>query len=216
MKKVLITGFTPFGTDVINPSYEAVKRLPDQILDAEIIKLEVPTVFYQSLEVVQKAIDTHQPDLVIHVGQAGGRFGITPERVAINLDDARIKDNDGQQPIDLPVVEGGKSAYFTTLPVKSMVKKMQEHHIPASLSTTAGTFVCNHLMYGTLQYLDVIGKMNTVKAGFIHVPYMSEQVVALSNQPSLTLDQIVEGLRLCVEVGLLVDVDNKDAMGMTH
>lgn len=215
MKKVLITGFDPFGQDTVNPSYEAVKLLPDEIGGAQIIKLDVPTVFHQSIQLVQKMIDTHHPDIIIHVGQAGGRFGITPERVAINLDDARIKDNAGNQPIDSPIVENGQTAYFTTLPVKAMVKKMQMNHIPAALSTTAGTFVCNHLMYGTLQYLDSIQKTD-VKAGFIHVPYMSEQVAAIPNQPSLSLEQIVTGLKCCIEVALDVEYDIEEAMGMTH
>lgn len=216
MKKVLITGFTPFGNDVVNPSYEAVKRLPDVLLGVQLIKVEVPSVFYQAIQRVRELIDQHHPDVIIHVGQAGGRFGITLERVAINLDDARISDNDGQQPVDTPVVEGGNAAYFTTLPVKAMVKKMKEHNIPASLSTTAGTFVCNHLMYGTLHHLDSIGKLSCVKAGFIHVPYMTEQVVSLSDQPSLTLSQITTGLQYCVEVALAVDDDIHEAMGMTH
>lgn len=216
MKKVLITGFTPFGEESINPSYEAVKLLPNSILGAQIIKLEVPTVFYTSLQVVREAIDMYRPDLIIHVGQAGGRFGITPERVAINLDDARIVDNEGQQPIDLPVVQDGLPAYFTTLPVKAMVEKMQANHIPASLSTTAGTFVCNHLMYGTLQYLDTIRKINEVNAGFIHVPYMTEQVTSKAKLPALDLEQIVKGLEICVEVGLTYKKDIEVSMGSTH
>lgn len=192
-----------------------MKLLPDEIHGAEIFKLEVPTVFHQSIQLVQKMIDLYNPDIIIHVGQAGGRFGITPERVAINLDDARIKDNAGNQPIDSPIVENGQAAYFTTLPVKAMVKKMQMNKIPAALSTTAGTFVCNHLMYGTLQYLDSIQKTD-VKAGFIHVPYMSEQVAAIPNQPSLSLEQIVTGLKCCIEVALDVECDIEEAMGTTH
>jgi pyroglutamyl-peptidase I len=145
--KILVTGFDPFGDDVINPAIEAVKRLPDTIDGAEIIKLEIPTVFYKSADVVKKAIEKEQPDYVLNIGQAGGRYELTPERVAINLDDARIADNEGQQPIDKEIKEDGDAAYFSQLPIKAMVDYMKKENIPASVSNTAGTFVCNHIMY---------------------------------------------------------------------
>ncbi|WP_414838407.1 pyroglutamyl-peptidase I [Erysipelothrix piscisicarius] len=134
----------------MNPAYEAVKLLPDTIEGAEVLKLEVPTVFNKSVEVLDEAMAKHQPDIVICVGQAGNRFGVRPERVAINQDDARIKDNEGNQPIDETIFEDGKAAYFATLPIKAMVENMKQASIPASVSNTAGTFVCNHLMYGLL------------------------------------------------------------------
>ena len=148
--KVLISGFDPFGGESINPALEAVKLLPDTIAGAEIIKVEIPTVFNKSAEVMEKFISEHSPDAVICVGQAGGRFTVTPERVAINIDDARIKDNDGNQPIDIPIKEDGSPAYFTTLPIKAMVKNMIDNGYPAAVSNTAGTFVCNHMMYNVL------------------------------------------------------------------
>mgnify|MGYP003106012216 FL=1 len=141
--KVLITGFDPFGGENINPALEAVKKLPDIIEGAEIIKLEIPTVFRKSLEKIEENLIKHKPDIVLSIGQAGGRFGITPERVAINIDDARIEDNEKNQPIDIEIFEDGKNAYFTNLPIKAMVKEMHAAGIPASVSNTAGTFVCN-------------------------------------------------------------------------
>lgn len=143
--KILITGFDPFGGESINPALEAVKKLPDTILGQEIIKIEIPTVFRKSLEKIEENIQKHNPDVVISVGQAGGRFGVTPERVAINIDDARIKDNEGNQPIDISIYEDGENAYFSNLPIKAMVKEMNDNGIPASVSNTAGTFVCTML-----------------------------------------------------------------------
>lgn len=195
--KVLITGFNPFGGESINPALEAVKQLPDTIEGAKVIKLEIPTVFRKSLEKIEENIIKHNPDVVISIGQAGGRFGITPERVAINIDDARIPDNETNQPIDIPIFEDGDAAYFTTLPIKAMVKEMQDNGIPASVSNTAGTFVCNHVMYGVL-YMTA-KKYPNIKAGFIHVPYIPSQVVTKPNQPSMSTDDITKGLALCIK-----------------
>ena len=195
--KVLITGFDPFGGESINPAFEAVKQLPDTIEGAKVIKLEIPTVFRKSLEKIEENIIKHNPDVVISIGQAGGRFGITPERVAINIDDARIPDNETNQPIDIPIFEDGDAAYFTTLPIKAMVKEMQDNGIPASVSNTAGTFVCNHVMYGVL-YMTA-KKYPNIKAGFIHVPYIPSQVVTKPNQPSMSTDDITKGLALCIK-----------------
>lgn len=195
--KVLITGFDPFGGESINPALEAVKKLPDTIEGAEIIKLEIPTVFRKSLEKIEENIIKFNPDVVISIGQAGGRFGITPERVAINIDDARIPDNETNQPIDIPIFEDGDTAYFTTLPIKAMVKEMQDNGIPSSVSNTAGTFVCNHVMYGVL-YM-AAKKYPNIKAGFIHVPYIPSQVVTKQNQPSMSTEDIIKGLTLCIK-----------------
>ena len=149
--KILVTGFDPFGGETVNPAYEAVKLLPDSIAGAQIIKLQVPTRFALSSTVLEAAVNEHRPDAVICVGQAGGRSAITPERVAINLADASIPDNAGDQPVDEPIRKDGAPAYFTSLPVKAMVQKMRAAGIPAALSYTAGSFVCNSLMY-TLLY----------------------------------------------------------------
>lgn len=195
--KILITGFDPFGGENINPALEAVKKLPDSILGEEIIKIEIPTVFKKSLEKIEENINKYNPDIVISVGQAGGRFGVTPERVAINMDDARIKDNDGNQPIDTYIFEDGKTAYFSNLPIKAMVKEMNDSGIPASVSNSAGTFVCNHVMYGILYLIDK--KFPNIKGGFIHVPYIPSQVITKPNTPSMSIEDITKGLELSIK-----------------
>lgn len=173
--RVLITGFDPFGGEKINPAWEAIKLLPDTIESIEVIKLEIPTVFKKSIDVLMSGIEKHKPDAVICVGQAGGRYEISMERIAINLDDARIKDNEGNQPIDEKVYPDGDSAYFSNLPIKAMTEAIKSTGIPASVSNTAGTFVCNHIMYGLLYHIE---KSNVAKkGGFIHVPYIPQQVI---------------------------------------
>ena len=209
--KVLITGFDPFGGENINPALEAVKKLPDTISGAEIIKLEIPTVFRKSLETIEENIIKHNPDIVISIGQAGGRFGITPERVAINVDDARIPDNESKQPIDIPIFEDGENAYFTTLPIKSMIEEMKKGNIPCSVSNTAGTFVCNHVMYGIL-YM-AAKKYPNIKGGFIHVPYIPSQVLDKPNMPSMSIDDIVKGLELCIHAAVTESEDIKVSGG---
>lgn len=195
--KVLITGFDCFGGESINPALEAVKKLPSTIESAEIIKLEIPTVFRKSLEKIEENIIKHNPDIVISIGQAGGRFGITPERVAINIDDARIEDNEKNQPIDISIFEDGENAYFTSLPIKAMVNELHKAGIPASVSNTAGTFVCNHVMYGILYMIDK--KYPNIKGGFIHVPYLPFQVTNKPNMPSMSLEDITKGLEICIK-----------------
>ncbi|MDR5585919.1 MULTISPECIES: pyroglutamyl-peptidase I [Clostridium] len=209
--KVLITGFDPFGGESINPALEAVKKLPNTISNAEIIKLEIPTVFKKSLEKIEENILAHKPDIVISIGQAGGRFGITPERVAINIDDARIEDNEKNQPIDLKVFEDGENAYFATLPIKAMVKEMQEAGIPSSVSNSAGTFVCNHVMYGVLYMINK--KYPNIKGGFIHVPYIPSQVVNKPNMPSMSIEDISKGLELSIKAAVENNEDIKTAQG---
>ena len=179
--KILVTGFDPFGGEPINPAIESVKKLPDNIAGAEIIKLEIPTVKKKSIEKIEKAIEEHNPDVILSIGQAGGRFDISIERIGINLDDFRIPDNEGNQTIDEPIFPDGENAYFVNLPVKAMVKNVQKNEIPASVSYTAGTFVCNHVLYGTL-YL-VNKKYKGKKAGFIHIPFLPQQVIDKKNTP---------------------------------
>lgn len=214
--KILVTGFDPFGGESTNPALEAVKKLPETILDAVIIRLEIPTVFKKSAEVVKEAMIKHQPDVVVNIGQAGGRFSVTPERVAINVDDARIPDNEGNQPIDEVIQPTGQAAYFTQLPVKAMVQRMKDAGFPGSVSNTAGTFVCNHIMY-QVQYL-IDTQFPNVKAGFIHVPFITAQVVDKPNQPSMSLDDIVQSLEKALEA--IVLFNNKEDIrtigGETH
>ena len=162
-------------------------------------------------KVIEEAIEAHNPDIVISVGQAGGRFDITPERVAINIDDFRIKDNEGNQPTDEIIQEDGQAAYFSNLPVKAMVKHMNDNNIPATLSNTAGTFVCNHVMYGILYMIDK--KYPNIKGGFIHIPYMTSQVMDKKNTPFMSLDEIVKGLELALEACTLYNEDIKTIGG---
>lgn len=195
--KILITGFEPFGGESTNPSWEAVRVLPDTIAGAEIIKLEIPVVFGRSAEVVRAAIIEHEPDVVISVGQAGGRLTVSPERVAINIDDGRIPDNDGKQPIDVPIRDDGPAAYFSSLPVKAMVTAMRESGIPAQVSNTAGTYVCNHIMYQILYLID--REFPGKRGGFIHVPYSPQQVAAQPPQPSMGIDDMTTALQAGLE-----------------
>ncbi len=213
--KILITGFNPFGGETVNPAYEAVKLMPDTVAGAQIIKLEVPTEFRKAGEVMEAAMQANQPDVVICIGQAGGRSAITPEKVAINLMDGRIPDNAGFQPVDETIHEDGETAYFTSLPVKAMVAKIQEAGIPSALSYTAGSYVCNYLMYELLYLIDK--KYPNVRGGFIHVPYAMEQVV---NKPlgtaSMDLHQIARALEKAVEAVVENDKDLAVNMGTTH
>ena len=214
--KILVTGFDPFGQDTMNPAIEAVKRLPDTISGAEIIKLEIPTVFNKSADVTRIAMGAHDVDYVLNIGQAGGRFDLTPERVAINLDDARIPDNEGNQPIDVKIKEDGEAAYFSQHPVKAMVTAIKKAGLPASVSNTAGTFVCNHIMYQSL-YL-THKEFPKAKAGFMHVPFLPEQVVERPNMPAMSLEDITRGITAAIEA--IVEFDGKEDLnivgGQTH
>lgn len=206
MKTVLITGFTPFGSDIINPSYEAVKLLPDVISEAKIIKIEIPTSFNQAPQVLEKTMEKYLPDYVVCIGQAGGRTSITPEFVAINYAQAGIKDNDGNKPIHQTLVKDGPAAYFSTLPVYAIVDCMKQNGIPASVSYSAGTFVCNALMYSALHLTHT--KYKNCKAGFIHVPYMHDQVTDASNNAfSMDLVDIAKGLELSINAMLENETD---------
>lgn len=204
--KILVTGFDPFGGEPINPALEAVKGLADEIHGAEIIKLEIPTVFGKAADVVAAAIEQHQPDAVLNVGQAGGRFALSPERVAINVDDARIPDNEGNQPVDVKIQENGAPAYFTQLPIKAMVTAIKDAGLPGVVSNTAGTFVCNHIMY-QVQYL-IDTKYPTLTGGFIHVPFIPEQVVDKANMPYMSLADMTKGLTAAI--GAIVDFAGKE------
>lgn len=205
--KILISGFDPFGKDTINPSIEAVKMLPDTINGAEIIKIEIPTVVGKSIDKLKEKIEEIKPDVVISVGQAAGRSDITIERVAINVDDAVIPDNEGNQPIDEKIVEDGPDAYFLTLPIKAIVENIKSAKIPASISNTAGTFICNHVAY-SMAHLRAI-KYPNMRTGFIHVPYIPEQVLERFDKPSMSLDMIEKALEKAIEATIDNDVDIK-------
>ncbi|ARN89416.1 pyroglutamyl-peptidase I [Levilactobacillus brevis] len=203
--KLLITGFDPFGGEKTNPAIEAVKRLPAAIAGATVVPLEIPTVFGTCAEVVRQAIITERPDVVLSVGQAGGRSALTPERIAINLDDGRIPDNAGFQPIDQPIQPNGPAAYFTQLPVKAMAQAIRQAGLPSHVSTTAGTYVCNHIMY-QVQHLRAT-EFPQLQAGFIHIPFLPEQVVQRSGVPSLSLTDDVRGLTAAIRAIVIARAD---------
>lgn len=207
--KILVSGFDPFGGEKVNPAIESVKRLPDTILDAQIIKLEIPTVIGKSIQKIEEAVALHQPDVVLSVGQAGGRPNLTIERVGINVDDCRIPDNEGNQPIDTKIVADGPDAYFVTLPIKAMVAHIQSKGIPAAVSNTAGTFICNHVTYG-VRHLAAT-KYPAMRTGFIHIPYLPEQVLDKPLMPSMTVEVISAGLVAAIEAIIL----NQDDVSLT-
>lgn len=212
--KILLTAFEPFGGESVNPAQQAVEMVKDNILGAEIVKFNaVPVVFHKAIQSVFAWMEKEKPDVTLCIGQAGGRFGLTPERVAINIDDARIADNEGNQPVNTPVYPDGAPAYFSNLPVKAMVQKIQEAGLPASLSNTAGTFVCNHLMYGVLYHIE--RKYPAMRGGFMHVPFLHEQVIKKPNTPSLSKEDIVRGIEAALEAIVLNSGDIHVAMGKT-
>lgn len=209
--KILVTGFDPFGEDKINPAIESVKKLPDEIKGVKIIKLEIPTVYMKSLEKIDEAIKEYNPDVILSIGQAGGRPDITVERVGINVDDYRIKDNEGNQPIDTKIYDDGENAYFSNLPIKAIVENIRKNNIPASISNTAGTFVCNHVLYGVQYLLDK--KYPNKKSGFIHIPFLPKQVISRPNTPSMSISTIVKALTLALEAIIENDSDKKISGG---
>ena len=211
--KILVTGFDPFGGESINPAIESVKLLPDTIEGAEIIKLEIPTVCYKSLDVIAQAVEKYNPDVVVSVGQAGSRPDLTVERVGINITDCRIKDNDGNQLVDEPIYADGPAAYFSTLPIKAMVEEIKKVNIPAAVSDSAGTFVCNHVMYGVSYLLDHKYAGQGKKSGFIHIPFLPEQVLDKRGMPSMSLETIVAGLTRALAAIVLNEKDIKAVGG---
>jgi len=196
--KALVTGFEPFGGDRINPSFEALQRLPARLGALEIATRALPVVYGAALSALRAAIADAGPDIVLSVGLAGGRCELSLERVAINIDDARIPDNAGNQPIDRPVVAGAPAAYFATLPIKAAVAALREAGVPAAVSNSAGTFLCNHIFYGLMREAAVSG--NRFRGGFLHVPYLPSQAARLPGAPSMALEQIVEGIEIILQV----------------
>ena len=192
MKTLLITGFDPFGGETVNPSWEAVRRLPETVNGWQIHKQQIPTVFGKAAEVVLAAAEEVKPDAILCIGQAGGRSAVTPEVVAINLREARIADNKGVQPVNVPVIPGGPAAYFATAPVREMVNAITAEGIDAALSYSAGAFVCNDVLYTLLHRYNG----TDTRVGFIHVPFLPTQ--AKNNQPSMEQDAITAALRAAI------------------
>ena len=189
-RTILVTGFDPFGGESTNASWEAVKRLPEKIGNLQIHKLEIPTVFGEAAEKVLRTAELLRPQVILCVGQAAGRGSVTPERIGINIRDARIPDNRGYVPADVPVVPDGPAAYFATVPVKDMVSAIQQKNIPASVSNSAGTFVCNDLFYTLLHHFDG----TSTQVGFVHIPLLPEQ-----GSPALPLEDAIAALTAAIE-----------------
>jgi len=195
--RILVTGFEPFGGEGRNPSAEVVENLPQQVGTAEIVKAILPVVRGRAARAVEEAVETFRPDVVLSIGQAGGRAAISVERVAVNLDDYRIPDNEGNQPAEEPVVPGGPDGYFCTVPAKKMVEAIQQAGIPAAQSLSAGTFVCNHVMYSALHL--AAKKYPAMQVGFIHIPYLPEQAADKPGQPSMSLELSSRGILAALE-----------------
>lgn len=212
---ILLTGFEPFGGESTNPSWTAAREAA-ALLRAEghdVQAVELPCVFGDARSALEEALERYNPDLVICAGQAGGRSRISLERIAINCDDARIPDNAGKAPVDEPVVPGGPAAYFSSLPVKAALAALTAAQIPAEVSQTAGTYVCNHLFYGLMHTLRL---RPGSRGGFVHVPYASEQLPDGSGTPSLPVELMTQALAVVVRTALATTADLRLAAGATH
>lgn len=209
--KALVTGFEPFGGDKINPSSLATNHLKKRISGVTVHTAVLPCSYAHSAGALREAIEEVRPDIVLCVGLAGGRAELCLERVAINVQDARIRDNDGRQPIDKPVVKDGPAAHFSTLPIKACVAEMRKAGLPAAVSNTAGTFVCNHIFYSLLDI--AASHPIPMRGGFLHVPYVPEQVARLGAAPSMALDDIVQGIEIVVAVSANRTTDIHTAEG---
>ena len=208
--KALVTGFDPFGGESENPSQQIAQTLHGEVIAAHrIVGAILPTQFGAAPAVLEKLIARHRPALVLALGQAGGRDGISLERVAVNLIDARIPDNTGAQPVDVCIVDNAANAYFSTLPVKAMLQRLRAAGVPAALSQTAGTFVCNQVFYALMHAL----RRRRARGGFVHVPYLPEQAARHAGTPSMPLDAMVGAVRLCLETALTTIADAHYAAG---
>lgn len=203
--KFLMTGFEPFGGDAKNPSWEAVKLLKDKYEGYDVVKALIPVTFDGSIKQLEKLIEVHAPDVVVCVGLSGGRKEISIERIGINIDDARIADNSGFSPVDIPIRNDGPAAYFSNLPIKAIVNAMRNQGIAAIVSNTAGTFVCNHVLYGVMDYIKT--KAPNIRGGFIHVPYTMDFSKAYPELPVMDLSEIVKGLEVAIDCIARTNVD---------
>lgn len=200
MTKILLTGFTPFDHESTNPSWEVLRQLDlaSAFPGHEIHIAQLPCEFGTALHDLKDLLDSLMPEIVVCLGQAGGRAELSVERVAINVDDARIPDNVGLQPIDQAIVDGGPVGYFSSLPIKAIVQTLREHGIPANVSQTAGTYVCNHVFYGLMHYANTCPQLK--RAGFVHIPYLPSQACAHIGAPSMSLETMSYALRLLIDV----------------
>ena len=192
MKHLLITGFDPFGGETVNPSWEAVSRLPDIVGPYRLTKLQIPTVFSAAADAVLAAAKADRPDVILCIGQAGGRDAVTPERTAVNMASASIPDNAGNQPVEAPILPGGPDGIFATVPVAAMAEAIVNAGLPGKISNTAGTFVCNDTLYRLLAHFAGTG----TRVGFVHVPHLPTQ--AKAGGPSMELDAIIAALTAAI------------------
>lgn len=213
MPTILLTGFAPFNQEIINPSWEVVRRFTDrQILSSHTIKVaELACEFGSSIAQLQQQIEQHQPELVVCLGQAGGRTDFSIERVAINIDDARIPDNAGAQPIDQTISDEGPAAYFSSLPIKAIVHALRSRGIPASVSHTAGTYVCNHVFYGLMHYASTHPQLR--RAGFVHIPYLPDQACHHPGTASMAIETLEKAIELMLETCLVQNQDIRISAG---
>lgn len=209
LPRILLTGFDAFGGDTVNPSWQAVQALHGRrIAGHQVVAASLPTVFEASLAELGRLLRLHKPVLILCVGQAGGRAALSLERVAINVNDARIADNAAAQPVDTPVVAGGPAAYFSTLPIKAMLQALQKEGLAAEVSQTAGTFVCNHVFYGLMHMLATQRGFKRTRGGFVHVPFLPGQ-----GQPHMALEDVVRGLRVAVRAAITTQRDITQGAG---
>ncbi len=212
--KILLAAFDPFGGEAINPALEAIKQVKSKIEGYVVVKVKIPTVFHRSIKVLTEKIQETEPSIILVVGQAGGRPQISVERVGINLDDARIPDNEGNQPVDEKIIPGGPEAYFSNLPIKAMTNSIRRAGIPAAVSNTAGTFVCNHILYGLLDHIH--REKPQARGGFIHVPYIPAQVTDKPGQASMALEDITKALEAALRAAVLNKKDILREEGSLH
>ncbi|MFL6697363.1 MAG: pyroglutamyl-peptidase I [Vitreoscilla sp.] len=214
---ILLTGFEPFGGEAVNPSWEIARALDGWACEGRTVRaVRLPCAFGDAMRTLDDALTVHRPELVMGLGQAGGRAEISIERVAVNVDDARIPDNLGRQPIDAPVVADGPAAYFSTLPIKALAHELRAAGIAAAVSNTAGTFVCNHVFYALMHRLATRPALAQVRGGFVHVPYTPEQVAGRPGVPAMALATQVEGIRQALRAAVLTRVDVRETAGREH
>jgi len=216
---ILLTGFEPFEKDTLNPSWEVARALDGWTFEAEgrtvrVHAVQLPCVFGTSATALREAMARLQPQLVVSLGLAGGRHEITPERVAINIDDARIPDNAGGQPIDEAIAGEGPVAYWSTLPIKAIVRDLRTAGVPATVSNTAGSFVCNHVFYALMHALAQGGQ--SARGGFVHLPLLPQQAVHRPGLPSMALSTQIEGIQQLLRTALTVKSDVRETGGKLH
>jgi pyroglutamyl-peptidase len=214
---LLLTGFEPFGGESVNPSWEIARALDGWVLEGRTVcAVQLPCAFGDALRTLDQALAMHRPELVMCLGQAGGRAEISIERAALNVDDARIPDNLGRQPLDAAVVPGGPAAYFSTLPIKAIAHDLRAAGVAAAVSNTAGTFVCNHVFYALMHRLATTPALARTRGGFVHVPFTPEQVVGKANLPSMPLHTQIDGIRHALRSAVLTRTDLRETAGREH